>query len=37
MTKFDEYIENMIEFVESSKRGVVLRSHKKSCESMDDM
>lgn len=33
----NEYIENMLNFVETSKRGVVLRPRKSSCESMDDM
>ena len=32
----NEYIENMINFVESSKRGVVLRSHNSANVSMDD-
>ena len=32
----NEYIENMISFVESSKRGVVLRSHVAGNVSMDD-
>ena len=32
----NEYIENMIEFVQTSKRGVVLKSHKPSSESLDD-
>ena len=32
----NEYIENMINFIESSKRGVVLRDHSSNNTSMED-
>ena len=32
----NEYIENMIEFIQSSKRGVLLKSHKSGSESLED-
>jgi UDP-N-acetylglucosamine acyltransferase len=32
----NEYIENMIEFIQSSKRGVLLKSHKSGNESLED-
>ena len=31
----NEYIENMIDFVQSSKRGVTLKSHKSACDSLE--
>ena len=31
----NEYIEKMIDFVQTSKRGVVLKSHKTCCKSME--
>lgn len=33
----NEYIENMIEFIQSSKRGVLLKSHKSGYQSLDDI
>ena len=32
----NEYIENMIDFIQSSKRGVLLKSHKSGSESLED-
>ena len=32
----NEYIENMIEFIQSSKRGVLLKSHKSGNESLEE-
>ena len=32
----NEYIEKMIEFIQSSKRGVLLKSHKSGHESLED-
>ena len=31
----NEYIENMIEFIQTSKRGVILKPHKSSCQSLE--